>query len=108
VIAVGFGVFAPWRARVVWHPYHHIGGRFSDKRATRATDGPARALSAERDQFPGMFRQGKTEGVDGPLHFIEIKVRQRQRIMQEDAFPCLIEHKRSMHEGAIHLEEASK
>ena len=55
-----------------------------------------------------MFRQGQTEGVDGPLHFIEINVGQRQRLMQEDAFPCLIEHKRPMHEGAIHLEEASK
>jgi hypothetical protein len=28
--------------------------------------------------------------------------------MQEDAFSCLIEHKGPMHQGAIHLEEASK
>jgi hypothetical protein len=28
--------------------------------------------------------------------------------MEKDAFPCLIAHKRPVHEGAIHLEEASK
>jgi hypothetical protein len=65
-------------------------------------------VPAERDQFLGMFRQGQTEGVDRPLHCIDINVGQRQRIMQEDAFPCLIEHTHPVHEGAIHLEEASK
>ena len=63
---------------------------------------------AEHDQFLGMFRQGQAEGVDSPLHFIDINVGQRQRIMQENTFPCLIEHKRPVHQGAIHLEEASK
>jgi hypothetical protein len=31
-----------------------------------------------------------------------------QRIVEQDAFPCLIEHKGPLHQGAIHLEEASK
>ena len=43
-----------------------------------------------------------------PCTSLTIKVGKRQRIVQEDAFPCLIEHKRPVHQGAIHLEEASK
>jgi len=42
------------------------------------------------------------------LHLVDIKMGQGLRIVEQDAFPCLIEHKRPMHEGAIHLEEASK
>ena len=61
-----------------------------------------RALPAEGDQFLGMFCQGQTEGVDGPLHLVDIKMGQGQRIVEQDAFPCLIEHKGPMHEGAIH------
>ena len=56
----------------------------------------------------GMFSQGKAEGVDGTLHFIDIKLGKCQRIVEEDAFPCLIEHKSPMHHRAIHLEEASE
>jgi hypothetical protein len=60
-----------------------------------------RAVPAKRNQFPGVFCQGQAEGVDSPLHFIAIQVGQHQRIMQEKAFPCLIEYKRPMHEGSF-------
>ena len=56
----------------------------------------------------GMLSQGKTEGVKGTLHLINIKVGKRQRIVEEDAFPCLIDHKSPVHHRAIHLEEASE